>query len=100
MRSIKYNTFTDKTSASSKQFISIVESFEQAKERNETKIMAFRASKDKTMSKTADKLIDCRLHHRCNLLACSVCLRRFRLKFLKRNIKNGNSYIKGPQCIM
>lgn len=83
---------------SSKQFLFIVESQEQARERNERKIMAFRASRDKILSRSADKMIDCRPYHRCNLLACSVCLRKFRLRYLKRNIKNGKSYIKSALC--
>lgn len=71
----------------SKQFPLKIETLQQAKERNETKIMAFRASKDKTTSMIADKLIDCSPHHHCNLLACSVCLRKFRLRYLKKELK-------------
>lgn len=79
---------------SSKQFISIIETPEQAKERNETKIMAFRASRNKILSRSADKMIDCRPHHRCNLLACSVCLRKFRLRYLQRNIRKWKKLYK------
>lgn len=79
---------------SSKQFLFIVESQEQARERNKTKIMAFRASRDKILSRSADKMIDCRPYHRCNLLACSVCLRKFRLRYLKRNIKKWKKLYK------
>lgn len=71
----------------SKQLPLKIESLKQAKERNETKIMAFRASKDKTLSLAADKLIDCRPHHRCNLLDCSKCLRKFRLRYLETELK-------------
>ena len=61
-----------------------IETVSEAKHRNHIKIRAFRASEYSKLHCLANKLKRCRKGKRCHLLACSVCLRRFRLCYLKK----------------
>lgn len=63
-----------------------IESFAEAKKRNCYKIKLFFNSNNPTLIKLGKKLKNCRKGHRCNSLACAVCLRRFRIKFLETNL--------------
>ena len=61
-----------------------LETHEQAKERNEAKIITFWNSGDKKLANISEKMMACKPHNPCGLLACSVCLRHFRYHYLKR----------------
>ena len=61
-----------------------IESLRDAKVRNENKIKLFLNSDDPPLIKLGRSLRRCKKGHRCNRLACSVCLRNFRLQFLKK----------------
>ena len=63
-----------------------IETLSEAKQRNRIKIEVLRASEDYKLHRLADKLERCRKGKRCHLLACSVCLRRFRLCYLKEHL--------------
>ena len=73
-----------------------IETLSEAKYRNDIKIQAFRASECKKLHRLADKLEQCRKGKRCRLLACSICLRRFRLNYLKEHLPVWTKLIK--QC--
>lgn len=60
-----------------------IETLADARYRNRIKIKAFRSGTHKKLHHLADKLEQCRKGKRCRLLACSVCLRRFRLRYLR-----------------
>lgn len=61
-----------------------LEKLSEVKLRNQFKIQAFQSSESKELQHLAKKLKSCRKGHRCHSVACSVCLRRFRKKYLKR----------------
>lgn len=73
-----------------------IETLSEAKYRNGIKIQAFRASEYKKLHRLADQLEQCQKDKRCRLLACSVCLRRFRLNYLKEHLPVWAKLIK--QC--
>ncbi|GEM_PF-1615385 len=61
-----------------------IESLDEVKERNERKIKLFINSGNPDLIKLGEMMKRCRKKNRCNCLVCSVCLRRFRLRFLKK----------------
>lgn len=63
-----------------------IETLSEAKYRNHIKIKAFRTSEYNKLHRLANKLERCRKGKRCRLLACSVCLRRFRLHYIKEHL--------------
>ena len=73
-----------------------IETVSEAKYRNRIKIEAFRASDNRKLRRLANKLKRCRKGKRCHLLACSVCLRRFRLCYLKKHLSIWKKLMK--QC--
>ncbi len=73
-----------------------IETLSEAKQRNRIKIEVLRASEDYKLHRLADKLERCRKGKRCRLLACSVCLRRFRLCYLKEHLPIWKKLMK--QC--
>lgn len=73
-----------------------IETLSEAKYRNRIKIKAFRTSEDCKLHRLANKLERCRKGKRCRLLACSVCLRRFRLHYLKEHLPIWKKLMK--QC--
>lgn len=73
-----------------------LETLSEVKWRNQLKIQAFQASENEELRHLADKLKQCRKGKRCRLLACSVCLRLFRKKYLKRHLPIWKKLMK--QC--
>ena len=63
-----------------------IESLDDVKKRNERKIKLFINSEYPDLIKLGEIMKRCRKKNRCNCLVCSVCLRRFRLQFLKKNL--------------
>ena len=73
-----------------------IESFDEVKERNKRKIKLFINSENPDLIKLGEMMKRCRKKNRCNCLACSVCLRRFRLNYLKKHLPIWKKLMK--QC--
>lgn len=63
-----------------------IETPTEAKYRNSIKIPVFMTSGNRELRRLAKKMAYCRKGKRCHLLACSVCLRRFRLHYLEEHL--------------